>query len=165
MDNGKKEIRRERKKENIIGNISGSIFGEIIVKDPNGNYTDEQRMLGISFLSSTQRIINDLYTPNYSEVSRILNVPLATLHRWWSDREKIMSQASAVSDSLSQFAARKMTSEVVRLIESLSAEDYEKMQVRDRINLLKTFASLSRLLGGKSTSNIEHHHQLYDPKI
>jgi len=156
---------RNRKKEGVLEEISGSIFGEIITKSETGQYTPDQKMLGISFMTSTQRIINGSYLPNFSEVSRLLNIPITTLYRWWDEKDKIMSQASAIADTLSQFVSRKMTGEVVKLVESLSEEDYSKMQVRDRINLLKTFASLSRLLGGKSTSNIEHHHQLYDPKI
>ena len=52
----------------------------------------------------------------------------------------------------------KLSLELLRMAEALSRRDYDQMSDKDLILLINTVIPRLRLLGDKSTSNVEHKH-------
>ena len=98
-------------------------------------------------------------TPNYELVSRWFGYPSNTIKKWWANRDKIQKQKSAITDQVMEVVHLRLSSELLRMTETLSKKDYDNMKDNDFVNLFNTLINKIRLMSNLSTNNVEHKHQ------
>ena len=130
----------------------------LIEPDSSGRYSIGDKLLAITFLEASQRSFNGELVPTFEKISQLLEVPATTLRDWWSSKDAISKQADSAVVAMNQAASIKMTGEALKIINSFSKTDWEKVGIKNRLEALKTLIPNSRLLSGKSTGKFEHEH-------
>ena len=131
----------------------------ILHQKGKGKYRLDDKMLVILFLEAFQRDMGSKMTPNYELVSRWFGYPRQTIQGWWTNRDKIQKQKSAINDQVMEVVHLRLSSELLRMTEALSRKDYETMKDGDFVNLFNTLINKIRLMSNLSTNNVEHKHQ------
>ena len=131
----------------------------ILHQKGKGKYRLDDKMLVILFLEAFQRDMGGTMTPNYELVSRWFGYPRQTIQGWWTNRDKIQKQKSAINDQVMEVVHLRLSSELLRMTEALSRKDYETMKDGDFVNLFNTLINKIRLMSNLSTNNVEHQHQ------
>ena len=131
----------------------------ILHQKGKGKYRLDDKMLVILFLEAFQRDLNGKMTPNYELVARWFGYPRQTIQGWWTNRDKIQKQKSAINDQVMEVVHLRLSSELLRMTEALSRKDYETMKDGDFVNLFNTLINKIRLMSNLSTNNVEHKHQ------
>ena len=131
----------------------------ILHQKGKGKYRLDDKMLVILFLEAFQRDLNGKMTPNYELVSRWFGYPRQTIQGWWTNRDKIQKQKSAINDQVMEVVHLRLSSELLRMTEVLSRKDYEAMKDGEFVNLFNTLINKIRLMSNLSTNNVEHNHQ------
>ena len=131
----------------------------ILHQKGKGKYRLDDKMLVILFLEAFQRDMGGKMTPNYELVSRWFGYPRQTIQGWWTNRDKIQKQKSAINDQVMEVVHLRLSSELLRMTEVLSRKDYETMKDGDFVNLFNTLINKIRLMSNLSTNNVEHKHQ------
>ena len=131
----------------------------ILHQKGKGKYRLDDKMLVILFLEAFQRDLNGKMTPNYELVARWFGYPRQSIQGWWTNRDKIQKQKSAINDQVMEVVHLRLSSELLRMTEALSRKDYETMKDGDFVNLFNTLINKIRLMSNLSTNNVEHQHQ------
>ena len=156
----------EKKPSEILNSIKDAqidevVYGEqtILHQKGKGRYRLDDKMLVILFLEAFQRDMGGKMTPNYELVARWFGYPRQTIQGWWTNRDKIQKQKSAINDQVMEVVHLRLSSELLRMTEVLSRKDYETMKDGDFVNLFNTLINKIRLMSNLSTNNVEHKHQ------
>ena len=136
-------------------------YGEqnILQQKGKGRYRLDDKLLVILFLEAFQDDHNGKMTPKYELVSRWFGYPSNTIKKWWAGRDKIQNQKSAITDQVLEVVHLRLSSELLRMTETLSRKDYGAMKDNDFVNLFNTLINKIRLMSNLSTNNVEHKHQ------
>ena len=136
-------------------------YGEqnILQQKGKGRYRLDDKLLVILFLEAFQDDHNGKMTPKYELVSRWFGYPSNTIKGWWASRDKIQKQKSAITDQVLEVVHLRLSSELLRMTETLSKKDYSAMKDNDFVNLFNTLINKIRLMSNLSTNNVEHKHQ------
>jgi len=136
-------------------------YGEqnILQQKGKGRYRLDDKLLVILFLEAFQDDHNGKMTPKYELVSRWFGYPSNTIKKWWAGRDKIPKQKSAITDQVLEVVHLRLSSELLRMTETLSKKDYGAMKDNDFVNLFNTLINKIRLMSNLSTNNVEHKHQ------
>ena len=136
-------------------------YGEqnILQQKGKGRYRLDDKLLVILFLEAFQDDHNGKMTPKYELVSRWFGYPSNTIKKWWANRDKIQKQKSAITDQVMEVVHLRLSSELLRMTETLSKKDYGAMKDNDFVNLFNTLINKIRLMSNLSTNNVEHKHQ------
>ena len=136
-------------------------YGEqnILQQKGKGRYRLDDKLLVILFLEAFQDDHNGKMTPKYELVSRWFGYPSNTIKKWWAGRDKIQKQKSAITDQVLEVVHLRLSSELLRMTETLSRKDYGAMKDNDFVNLFNTLINKIRLMSNLSTNNVEHKHQ------
>jgi len=136
-------------------------YGEqnILQQKGKGRYRLDDKLLVILFLEAFQDDHNGKMTPKYELVSRWFGYPSNTIKKWWAGRDKIQKQKSAITDQVLEVVHLRLSSELLRMTETLSKKDYSAMKDNDFVNLFNTLINKIRLMSNLSTNNVEHKHQ------
>jgi hypothetical protein len=136
-------------------------YGEqnILQQKGKGRYRLDDKLLVLLFLEAFQGDHNGKMTPKYELVSRWFGYPSNTIKKWWTDRDKIQKQKSAITDQVMEVVHLRLSSELLRMTETLSKKDYGAMKDHDFVNLFNTLINKIRLMSNLSTNNVEHKHQ------
>ena len=120
-------------------------YGEqnILQQKGKGRYRLDDKLLVILFLEAFQDDHNGKMTPKYELVSRWFGYPSNTIKKWWAGRVVHL----------------RLSSELLRMTETLSKKDYSAMKDNDFVNLFNTLINKIRLMSNLSTNNVEHKHQ------
>ena len=145
-------------------------YGEqnILQQKGRGRYRLDDKLLVLLFLEAFQSEHKGKMTPNFELVSRWFGYPSNTIKNWWASRDKIQKQKSAITDQVLEVVHLRLSSELLRMTETLSKKDYDAMKDNDFVNLFNTLINKIRLMSNLSTNNVEHKHnggvQLVMPK-
>ena len=159
-------IDSEKKPSEVLNSIKEAQIDEVVYDEQTilqqkgrGKYRLDDKMLVILFLEAFQRDVGGKMTPNYELVSRWFGYPRQTIQGWWTSRDKIQKQKSAINDQVMEVVHLRLSSELLRMTEALSRKDYETMKDGDFVNLFNTLINKIRLMSNLSTNNVEHKHQ------
>ena len=157
----------EKKPSEILNSIKEVQRDEVVYDDEQnilqqkgvGRYRLDDKLLVLLFLEAFQSDFKGKMTPNYELVSRWFGYPSNTIKKWWTNRDKIQKQKSAITDQVMEVVHLRLSSELLRMTETLSKKDYDNMKDNDFVNLFNTLINKIRLMSNLSTNNVEHKHQ------
>ena len=162
-----KDADAEKKPSEVLNSIKEVQMDEVVYDDEQnilqqkgiGRYRLDDKLLVLLFLEAFQSDFKGKMTPNYELVSRWFGYPSNTIKKWWANRDKIQKQKSAITDQVMEVVHLRLSSELLRMTETLSKEDYDNMKDNDFVNLFNTLINKIRLMSNLSTNNVEHKHQ------
>ena len=159
-------IDSEKKPSEVLNSIKEVQMDEVVYDEQTilqqkgkGKYRLDDKMLVILFLEAFQRDMGGKMTPNYELVARWFGYPRQTIQGWWTNRDKIQKQKSAINDQVMEVVHLRLSSELLRMTETLSKKNYDTMKDNDFVNLFNTLINKIRLMSNLSTNNVEHKHQ------
>lgn len=139
-----------------------------LIKPVNGKFRIDQQHFALMFLEVFQKedSLGEL-KPMYAHVSRMLDIAESTLQKWWSKKDTILTQQSAVMKQGMEFISTSFTIELIRMSQALAKVDYNEMlasgkpgDTKNFITLMNTLVNKIRLLSNQSTSNVSHKHNV-----
>ena len=162
-----KDADSEKKPSEVLNSIKEVQMDEVVYDDEQnilqqkgiGRYRLDDKLLVLLFLEAFQSDFKGKMTPNYELVSRWFGYPSNTIKNWWANRDKIQKQKSAITDQVMEVVHLRLSSELLRMTETLSKKDYDNMKDNDFVNLFNTLINKIRLMSNLSTNNVEHKHQ------
>ena len=162
-----KDADAEKKPSEVLNSIKEVQMDEVVYDDEQnilqqkgiGRYRLDDKLLVLLFLEAFQSDFKGKMTPNYELVSRWFGYPSNTIKKWWANRDKIQKQKSAITDQVMEVVHLRLSSELLRMTETLSKKDYDNMKDNDFVNLFNTLINKIRLMSNLSTNNVEHKHQ------
>ena len=162
-----KDADAEKKPSEVLNSIKEVQMDEVVYDDEQnilqqkgiGRYRLDDKLLVLLFLEAFQSDFKGKMTPNYELVSRWFGYPSNTIKNWWANRDKIQKQKSAITDQVMEVVHLRLSSELLRMTETLSKKDYDSMKDNDFVNLFNTLINKIRLMSNLSTNNVEHKHQ------
>ena len=162
-----KDADAEKKPSEVLNSIKEVQRDEVVYDDEQnllqqkgvGRYRLDDKLLVLLFLEAFQSDFKGKMTPNYELVSRWFGYPSNTIKKWWTNRDKIQKQKSAITDQVMEVVHLRLSSELLRMTETLSKKDYDNMKDNDFVNLFNTLINKIRLMSNLSTNNVEHKHQ------
>ena len=162
-----KDADAEKKPSEVLNSIKEVQMDEVVYDDEQnilqqkgiGRYRLDDKLLVLLFLEAFQSDFKGKMTPNYELVSRWFGYPSNTIKNWWANRDKIQKQKSAITDQVMEVVHLRLSSELLRMTETLSKKDYDAMKDNDFVNLFNTLINKIRLMSNLSTNNVEHKHQ------
>ena len=162
-----KDADAEKKPSEVLNSIKEVQMDEVVYDDEQnilqqkgiGRYRLDDKLLVLLFLEAFQSDFKGKMTPNYELVSRWFGYPSNTIKNWWANRDKIQKQKSAITDQVMEVVHLRLSSELLRMTETLSKKDYDNMKDNDFVNLFNTLINKIRLMSNLSTNNVEHKHQ------
>ena len=162
-----KDADAEKKPSEVLNSIKEVQMDEVVYDDEQnilqqkgiGRYRLDFKLLVLLFLEAFQSDFKGKMTPNYELVSRWFGYPSNTIKNWWANRDKIQKQKSAITDQVMEVVHLRLSSELLRMTETLSKKDYDNMKDNDFVNLFNTLINKIRLMSNLSTNNVEHKHQ------
>ena len=162
-----KDADAEKKPSEVLNSIKEVQRDEVVYDDEQnilqqkgkGRYRLDDKLLVLLFLEAFQSDFKGKMTPNYELVSRWFGYPSNTIKKWWINRDKIQKQKSAITDQVMEVVHLRLSSELLRMTETLSKKDYDNMKDNDFVNLFNTLINKIRLMSNLSTNNVEHQHQ------
>ena len=161
-----KDADSEKKPSEVLNSIKEVQMDDVVYDEQNilqqkgkGRYRLDDKLLVLLFLEAFQSDFKGKMTPNYELVSRWFGYPSNTIKKWWTNRDKIQKQKSAITDQVLEVVHLRLSSELLRMTETLSKKDYSAMKDNDFVNLFNTLINKIRLMSNLSTNNVEHKHQ------
>ena len=162
-----KDADAEKKPSEVLNSIKEVQRDEVVYDDEQnilqqkgiGRYRLDDKLLVLLFLEAFQNERNGKMIPNFELVSRWFGYPSTTIQNWWASRDKIQKQKSAITDQVLEVVHLRLSSELLRMTETLSKKDYDNMKDNDFVNLFNTLINKIRLMSNLSTNNVEHNHQ------
>ena len=162
-----KDADAEKKPSEVLNSIKEVQRDEVVYDDEQnilqqkgrGRYRLDDKLLVLLFLEAFQNERNGKMIPNFELVSRWFGYPSTTIQNWWASRDKIQKQKSAITDQVLEVVHLRLSSELLRMTETLSKKDYDNMKDNDFVNLFNTLINKIRLMSNLSTNNVEHKHQ------
>ena len=134
-----------------------------ILSTRNGKYRIDEKHLALMFLGGIQQEKDGRMIPKYAGVSRMLQIPEATLRHWWKDRREIEKQQALIKDKGIKYLATAFMVEEIRMVQSLRSINYEDLfdspsSFKNFINLFNVLSNRVLLYNRLPTSKTEHQH-------
>ena len=134
------------------------------IEGRKGKYSINEKHLALMFMKGIQKERGAKLVPRFSSISRMLGVPKTTLHLWWSDKDTLEKQHSAVMEQGVMYIGHSLIEEMFRMVTALKKIDYSVLF--DKPSDLKNFVSLFNVISNKAlmynkmpTSKVEHEHK------
>ena len=124
----------------------------------SGGYKLDDKVLAIMFMEAFQQEHNGEMKPKFSMVGRWFGYDRNNMIRWWSQRKEILKQKNAITEQAMNVVQLRLTTELLRMTDTLSRKNYDEMADKDFVALLNTVINKVRLMTNLSTQNVEHKH-------
>jgi len=127
--------------------ISTVLFGE--GRNASGNYSIRDKVRAIMLMRASSREKAGKLEPNFSRVSRWLNVRHQTLSTWWSNREDIIGTSGGVAaevERVALFEASLLLLEVMDRLRELVEE--KKLSGKEYVSLFNVVVNKMMMLKG-----------------
>ena len=121
------------------------------VRKMRHGYKLDDKVLAIMFMEAFQQEHNGEMKPKFAMVGRWFGYDRNNMIRWWEQRKEITEQAMNV-------VQLRLTTELLRMTDTLSRKNYDEMADKDFVALLNTVINKVRLMTNLSTQNVEHKH-------
>jgi len=142
-----------------LGLVKKSAYGR-------GQYTIDDKVLAIIFMSAFQKEHNGKMIPKYSYVSKLFGYPRNSVKHWWNQRKELQKQQSLVLNKGFEVIQVRLMSSLMRMTESMNGIDFDKMltkgssaDMKNFILMMNSTISNLRLMSNLSTKNVAHHHK------
>tara|TARA_Y100000310_G_scaffold234704_1_gene237722 strand:- start:283 stop:954 length:672 start_codon:yes stop_codon:yes gene_type:complete len=129
-----------------------------LVKMTRRGYKLDDKILAIMFMEAFQQEHKGEMKPKFAMIGRWFGYNRNNMMSWWEKRNEILKQKSAITDQAMNVIQLRLTTELLRMTDTLSRKDYDSMADKDFISLLNTIINKVRLMTNLSTQNVEHKH-------
>tara|TARA_R110002110_G_scaffold346601_1_gene556744 strand:- start:27071 stop:27727 length:657 start_codon:yes stop_codon:yes gene_type:complete len=124
----------------------------------SGGYKLDDKVLAIMFMEAFQQEHNGEMKPKFAMVGRWFGYDRNNMIRWWEQRKEILKQKNAITEQAMNVVQLRLTTELLRMTDTLSRKNYDEMADKDFVALLNTVINKVRLMTNLSTQNVEHKH-------
>ena len=121
-------------------------------------YKLDDKILAILFMEAFQQEHKGEMKPKFAMVGRWFGYSRNNMMSWWENRNEILKQKTAITEQAMNVVQLRMTTELLRMTDTLSRKNYDEMADKDFIMLLNTVINKVRLMTNLSTQNVEHKH-------
>ncbi len=129
----------------------------------NGRYRFDQKVEAIVHLTAHMEV-NEAsleIEPDFREVATYLSISSATLRKWWTQREEILTTAGTLAGQIAQASTIKNMVIKQQAQESLINRDFDEVSVKDLVLLLKTLTVMDHInLNGGVSKVVKHEHRI-----
>jgi len=157
-DKPAKEILEDIKlaeEEDVILYDNDSSF---VKKMRSGGYKLDDKVLAIMFMEAFQQEHRGEMKPKFAMVGKWFGYDRCNMIRWWNQRKEILKQKNAITEQAMNVVQLRLTTELLRMTDTLSRKNYDEMADKDFVALLNTVINKVRLMTNLSTQNVEHKH-------
>jgi hypothetical protein len=124
----------------------------------SGGYKLDDKVLAIMFMEAFQQDHKGEMKPKFAMVGRWFGYSRDNMMRWWEQRNIILKQKNAITEQAMNVVQLRLTTELLRMTDTLSRKNYDEMADKDFVALLNTVINKVRLMTNLSTQNVEHKH-------
>ena len=124
----------------------------------SGGYKLDDKVLAIMFMEAFQQDHKGEMKPKFAMVGRWFGYSRDNMMRWWDQRNVILKQKNAITEQAMNVVQLRLTTELLRMTDTLSRKNYDEMADKDFVALLNTVINKVRLMTNLSTQNVEHKH-------
>ena len=128
------------------------------VRKMRHGYKLDDKVLAIMFMEAFQQEHNGEMKPKFAMVGRWFGYDRNNMIRWWEQRKEILKQKNAITEQAMNVVQLRLTTELLRMTDTLSRKNYDEMADKDFVALLNTVINKVRLMTNLSTQNVEHKH-------
>ena len=121
-------------------------------------YKLDDKILAILFMEAFQQEHKGEMKPKFAMVGRWFGYSRNNMMSWWENSNEILKQKTAITEQAMNVVQLRMTTELLRMTDTLSRKNYDEMADKDFIMLLNTVINKVRLMTNLSTQNVEHKH-------
>jgi hypothetical protein len=141
--------------EALVVEIGSEIAGLISKKAYLEKYDTSDKIISLALMEySAKKVDGGNYEPSFQVCSTALNIPVNYLQEWWRDREVIIEASSQQLIRIPDMISTKLKFLGMELLEELSRRSVASLSSSEIIKLLGDSIKLTRLIDGKSTSNV-----------
>ena len=158
-------VENDKPAKEILEDIKLAEEDDIILYDNDApvrkmrhGYKLDDKVLAIMFMEAFQQEHNGEMKPKFAMVGRWFGYSRNNMIRWWDQRKDILKQKSAITEQAMNVVQLRLTTELLRMTDSLSRKNYDEMADKDFVALLNTVINKVRLMTNLSTQNVEHKH-------
>ena len=121
-------------------------------------YKLDDKILAIMFMEAFQQDHKGEMKPKFAMVGRWFGYSRNNMMKWWDKRSEILKQKNAITEHAMNVVQLRLTTELLRMTDTLSRKNYDEMADKDFVMLLNTVINKVRLMTNLSTMNVEHKH-------
>ena len=121
-------------------------------------YKLDDKILAIMFMEAFQQDHKGEMKPKFAMVGRWFGYSRKNMMSWWDKRSEILKQKNAITEHAMNVVQLRLTTELLRMTDTLSRKNYDEMADKDFVMLLNTVINKVRLMTNLSTMNVEHKH-------
>ena len=121
-------------------------------------YKLDDKILAIMFMEAFQQDHKGEMKPKFAMVGRWFGYSRNNMMKWWDKRNEILKQKNAITEQAMNVVQLRLTTELLRMTDTLSRKNYDEMADKDFVMLLNTVINKVRLMTNLSTQNVEHKH-------
>ena len=121
-------------------------------------YKLDDKILAIMFMEAFQQDHKGEMKPKFAMVGRWFGYSRKNMQSWWEKRKEILKQKNAITEHAMNVVQLRLTTELLRMTDTLSRKNYDEMADKDYVMLLNTVINKVRLMTNLSTQNVEHKH-------
>jgi len=121
-------------------------------------YKLDDKILAIMFMEAFQQDHKGEMKPKFAMVGRWFGYSRKNMMSWWDKRSEILKQKNAITEQAMNVVQLRLTTELLRMTDTLSRKNYDEMADKDFVMLLNTVINKVRLMTNLSTMNVEHRH-------
>ena len=121
-------------------------------------YKLDDKILAIMFMEAFQQDHKGEMKPKFAMVGRWFGYSRKNMQSWWEKRKEILKQKNAITEQAMNVVQLRLTTELLRMTDTLSRKNYDEMADKDFVMLLNTVINKVRLMTNLSTQNVEHKH-------
>ena len=121
-------------------------------------YKLDDKILAIMFMEAFQQDHKGEMKPKFAMVGRWFGYSRKNMMSWWEKRSEILKQKNAITEHAMNVVQLRLTTELLRMTDTLSRKNYDEMADKDFVMLLNTVINKVRLMTNLSTMNVEHRH-------
>ena len=158
-------VENDKPAKEILEDIKLAEEDDIILYDNDApvrkmrhGYKLDDKVLAIMFMEAFQQEHNGEMKPKFSMVGRWVGYSSNNMIRGWDQRKEILKQKSAITEQAMNVVQLRLTTELLRMTDTLSRKNYDEMADKDFVALLNTVINKVRLMTNLSTQNVEHKH-------
>ena len=118
----------------------------------------DDKILAIMFMETFQQEHRGEMKPKFAMVGRWFGYSRINMIKWWEQKNEILRQKNAITDHAMNVVQLRMTTELLRMTDTLSRKNYDEMADKDFVMLLNTVINKVRLMTNLSTQNVAHKH-------
>ena len=129
-----------------------------VAKIRRNGYKLDDKVLAIMFMEAFQQEHKGEMKPKFAMVGRWFGYDRGNMIRWWGQRKEILKQKNAITEQAMNVVQLRLTTELLRMTDTLSRKNYDEMADKDFVALLNTVINKVRLMTNLSTQNVAHKH-------